>query len=288
MSDEFKTAVEDEDVATVIRLLNDGLDPNARLHAEMTLLHYAVSSGTSEMAHLLVARGANVLAVDSMKKGVIHAAAERGQTWLVEKALGEGADIDGTWEWGGSPLHGAFRYPETVEYLLEHGARRDVRDQDGRTPEEAAREELEATRSMLDDDSDPLEIEDCEKMARVVALLGGQDAAPPASPLAAIVNKTGAAAARLAAEQPNSVLAGCVLEDGCVWLIPAEGEEIEVGEFCDYELFEEHEMAEGGAETRYGKLAAELSEHIATERLRIFDGLELASNFTVGAREHRG
>ena len=69
---------------------------------------------------------------------------------MLEYLLGAGFSLEERDEHGDTPLHAAARYPSVdgVKALLEFGARRDARNDDGLTPIEIARQSWEKILSM--------------------------------------------------------------------------------------------------------------------------------------------
>jgi ankyrin repeat protein len=95
------------------------------------------------IAKLMVARGANVLAVSDDAKTALHLAAGSGHPALVHYYLDEGADIEGKTTAGDTPLHWAACSPESfaaAKALIERGADVHALDADGADVHTVARE----------------------------------------------------------------------------------------------------------------------------------------------------
>jgi ankyrin repeat protein len=148
-------------------LLAHGADVNGRNKDGWTPLHYAAREGMTEVADLLLKKGADVQAKatrryrlsDGREKlfgGItpLHEAAATGGPKLVELLIVHGAEVNGPTESGGTPLHYAasYRYPhgdpalrhnwhyrdrwqrgDMIGLLLAKGAQVNARDNDGAT-----------------------------------------------------------------------------------------------------------------------------------------------------------
>ena len=69
----------------------------------------------------------------------LHIAARRGDLHSIKLLLKAGLDINACGDMGTTPLHCA-KIKEVVDYLIEHGASLDIRDEFGRLPLEVNRE----------------------------------------------------------------------------------------------------------------------------------------------------
>jgi ankyrin repeat protein len=128
-----------------------GLTVNAKLlietHPEyinedisgFTLLHIAAIHGNTEIAELLLLKGANINAVDYLHRTALLHAVEHYHKEMVELLLSYEAFPSIAQEDGGTPLHKAALYeiPETIEItklLLAYGANFNAKNIDGWTP----------------------------------------------------------------------------------------------------------------------------------------------------------
>ena len=90
------------------------------------------------MIEVLIQSGADIEArKDYMGWTALHDAARFSNwPWIVEFLLNHGADIQARDDSGNTPLHlavGFFHDPEVVELLLEHGADMEARNDAGQT-----------------------------------------------------------------------------------------------------------------------------------------------------------
>jgi len=103
-------------------------------------LHLSVFWAHTEIAELLIAKGADVHAVDGARQTALHWAAERGSSRAVPLLLAAGADVNARDEVGKTPLHLAAKEgQETIaELLVSAGADVKATDNNGETPEDVA------------------------------------------------------------------------------------------------------------------------------------------------------
>ncbi|MGH9586312.1 MAG: ankyrin repeat domain-containing protein [Acidobacteriaceae bacterium] len=108
-------------------------------------LHLACAFGGPEAVKLLLEHGAHAHQVsrNPQRNQPLHAAIALGDSIETVKLLVEaGADVNAVQAGGFTPLHqaAAAGKVEIIAFLLEHGARRDVRCDEGKLPRDYARE----------------------------------------------------------------------------------------------------------------------------------------------------
>lgn len=114
----------------LLKLLNDGLNPNYRLgRRQKTLLHHAALKGDPEMLDILLDRGANVNAVDTNGDNSLYLALNLPLHFhkivIIQRLLENGVDVNHQNHDGWSPLHRAclLGEPKLIELLLQHRSR---------------------------------------------------------------------------------------------------------------------------------------------------------------------
>ena len=125
-------------------LLNEGAAPDVGDHQKKTPLFWAVVRRHLEMADLLLSAGA---CVDQRWKdglSLLHHESKDGKNETVEFLLNHGADCnirDDRGQAGSTPLHGAARHNrvKTARLLITHGADINAETDLGQTPLDAAR-----------------------------------------------------------------------------------------------------------------------------------------------------
>ena len=138
------------DVEVARQLLSSGLvnvnclkgDPTSETRVSSmdgvgaTPLHWAGQNGHTELAMLLLDRGANPETKCSWGQTPLHKSAEFGHTDLVKLLLGRGADPNGMDKWEQTPLHLAANsgHNSVAKLLIEKGADLEAKDVKGRTP----------------------------------------------------------------------------------------------------------------------------------------------------------
>lgn len=125
----LQAAVEARNVEQVRTLLESGADPNGPGPFDWPLLIRAIFLGQTEIARLLISRGAevNVRLTNSDNSTPLHSAAEKANMEIVELLLAKGAEIDAKTKAGNTPLMWAAKSKDegavaVAELLLAHGA----------------------------------------------------------------------------------------------------------------------------------------------------------------------
>lgn len=133
-------------------LLSHGAHVNAVEYCGMTPLIYAatlfrldhptskIGRRIGRVIEVLVEHGADVNTLDKYNRAALHYLAGRGCERSVELLIANGADVTPADQRGWTPLHHAAGIaapagrPQVIGLLLEHGARIEARDKDGKTP----------------------------------------------------------------------------------------------------------------------------------------------------------
>lgn len=134
-------AIADGDFAEFERFVNDGVHHSTRNKLGETPLYFAAEKGETEMAKVLIAKGADAKALTPNGETVLHAAAMIESTALMTVLIEAGAEVNAANHDGEAPLHwaaltGTFL---AVKALADAGADLNVQDaQRGNTPLHAA------------------------------------------------------------------------------------------------------------------------------------------------------
>ncbi len=133
VDDDAKSSALHEAVAkghadAVLALIDGGADVSARDYQGWSVLAAAAAHGHGGIVELLEARGAS-------KRGLLWAAAQRGQRPLAEKALADGEELSLPTEAGRTALHFAAGagHQELIAFLLDRGADITAEDREGKT-----------------------------------------------------------------------------------------------------------------------------------------------------------
>lgn len=120
----------------VLLLLERGADADARNTLGQSPLLYAAYNGYAAIVDTLVAHGALFEYKDARGYTPIHFAARQGQEDVVALLVSKGASFDGRGPQGKTPLHfaAAGGRTEAVKLLASRGAKLDTRDDGGDTP----------------------------------------------------------------------------------------------------------------------------------------------------------
>ena len=121
-------------------LYNHGADPNVRCYDWRTPLHAAVQSGHLEMVRKLIEYKADVNAQNRIGWTPLHIASRLVQPNIdvIQLLLEHGVDVNARAKDGSTALHEASAYgtPEVVRLLLEYGANVEMKNNNGRTPDQ--------------------------------------------------------------------------------------------------------------------------------------------------------
>ena len=135
-------AIEEERREVAELLLNAGANPNLPGRSGIAPISAAAYTGNTTLVAALLAKGADTLILDATGKSAIVYAAGRGFTPVVKQLLDAGGDVNARygndltalmWAAGHSEEAGAADVKETIELLIERGARLDDADDRGRT-----------------------------------------------------------------------------------------------------------------------------------------------------------
>ena len=130
-------AVAENHYATVKTMLDEGHAVNTSQRVtELTALHFAAGGGAGETLVLLLCRGAQVDARDTVDMTALHHACELGQAAIAGVLLAHGADVNAVGGVHGyAPLHLAAQndHADLGETLLAHGADLNAREGHGAT-----------------------------------------------------------------------------------------------------------------------------------------------------------
>ena len=138
------------DRAAMTRLLLDrGADPNIPGRAGLRPLAAAAFNGSEESVALLLKRGADANALDDEGKSAMVYAAGRAYAPIVGLLIAAGVDVNRRyshdltalmWAAGHDASAGVDDVDATLEMLIGHGARLDLKDDRGKTAADIARE----------------------------------------------------------------------------------------------------------------------------------------------------
>jgi ankyrin repeat protein len=114
-------ALENDQSEVAKWLINEGyVDVDAKNDDECTPLHFAAEKGHTEMAELLIKKGADVNAKDEFGCTPLHKAAYNGHIEVVKLLIKAGADVEVKDDLGHTPMIWAIREDKTgVEKLLK-------------------------------------------------------------------------------------------------------------------------------------------------------------------------
>lgn len=139
----LRNAVLQNDLNGAEQLLKQGHDVNVKDATSLTPLMIAAGLGNSQMVELLLTAGADVYVLDSqMGASALHKAAQSGVVDVAKLLVQRGAFVNAQSPiLGSTPLHDAIwhKKPQIVAYLLEQGARTEVKTHSGLKPMDIAK-----------------------------------------------------------------------------------------------------------------------------------------------------
>ncbi|TWI18849.1 ankyrin repeat domain-containing protein [Sphingobacterium siyangense] len=149
-NDKIFKAIDNNDVATIKKLIADGLDINEKAKFTVgnapkgaTPLLYASQLGKADVIKVLLEAGANPRITDwIMKSTVLHKSGYNGHAQNIKMLVEAGAELDAQGAYNGyTALHDAVWHGhyEAAQALLENGARYDLKGLDGNTPLDLAK-----------------------------------------------------------------------------------------------------------------------------------------------------
>jgi ankyrin repeat protein len=123
-------------IATILELLDNGIDVNTPDLRGHTLLYIASFYGHCELLKAIIDRGADINIKTSTGYTPLHEACFRGNKNIVEILLKNGADINVRNNNGETPLHcvGTINHKNIINLLLSYGADINIRTNKGFTP----------------------------------------------------------------------------------------------------------------------------------------------------------
>ena len=130
------TAVSKDHPDVAAYLIDHGANVDYTSDLYCSPLNYAARYGQSEMAKMLIARGADAGRIDRAGRKALHYASRFGHEDIVTLLLTRDSQVNTRDKWGWTPLHLAARgaNKNIVASLLEAGARTNTVDNRGRRP----------------------------------------------------------------------------------------------------------------------------------------------------------
>ncbi|MBN1595846.1 ankyrin repeat domain-containing protein [candidate division FCPU426 bacterium] len=133
------TAAYKGDAKKILKLVQKGVDVNAKIGKGNTALHAAVGFGHYAAAEALLNNGADVNAKNRMDMTPLLSASSSGYYEIVKLLLANGADVNARWTYargdGSTALMAAAQtgHVEVVRLLLENGADANMQNSQGKT-----------------------------------------------------------------------------------------------------------------------------------------------------------
>lgn len=117
-------AVQKGSIAIVELLLKKGANPNAVDTLQRTPLHYAVERGNMEIINVLISGGANLFAIDCKQRTIMHIAADNGRLNVVLDLIVRHVPLSQGDTDGSTPLHEAVKrgHIDVAQALVDAGA----------------------------------------------------------------------------------------------------------------------------------------------------------------------
>jgi ankyrin repeat protein len=119
--DQAYRVIKKGDILAIRQAVQDGLSPNLSNKYSWTLLMVAALEGSTAIAELLVAQGADIHAVNNFGETALSLAAHKGHVRLAEWLLGKGASTDcrpNGWQLGDWIRETSGLPPEKVSRIL--------------------------------------------------------------------------------------------------------------------------------------------------------------------------
>lgn len=136
--DQFFAAAENGNLETLKNLLSkrakwELLRARDREGMDATPLHWAASSGHTDIAEFLISEGADLTAMSAYGETPLHWAARERRFKVAELLIAKGADVNARNNMRETPMHWSAQKGDaaTTRLLLANGADPNAKDQDG-------------------------------------------------------------------------------------------------------------------------------------------------------------
>jgi len=135
-------ALQNERPALAMDMVNAGTDVNLAAVNGVSPLMAAAHAGQTDLVRVLLAKGADIAAVDRLKKNAMTYAAGQGRTEIVVLLLRAGVDPNAVYAHDLTALMWSAGYGQTAtsQALLAAGAKAELKDDRGKTALDIARE----------------------------------------------------------------------------------------------------------------------------------------------------